>query len=133
MTSKNMGNFVIFDIRQYESKWCSDRLDSNAFKLVKSMKKLGFVVHYYHNSTKREIFQALKKHTGGKTDVNAFGCAICTHGRSDGWLSTFKFQEWINVSEIKYCLHQDKAKALLGKPKVLIVQGMLSRMLCSNK
>ena len=124
MTSKDMGTFIIFDMQQYEDDWQKARSNSNAFKLAGSMEKLGFVVHTYKNPTTDDIVQALKKHTAGQTDVNAFGCAICTHGWSDGWLSTYKEQEWINVAEIKYYLHQDKAKALFGKPKVLLIQGM---------
>jgi hypothetical protein len=123
MTSKNMGKFIIFDMIDYEDGWQHSRTGSNASELRVSMKNLGFDAQIIESPTRDSIFETLKENTTGETNsVNAFGCAICTHGSNHGWLTTYKKDERINVAEIQHFLHEDNATALVGKPKLLIVQ-----------
>ena len=124
MENEIMGTFIIFDTIQYEDDWQHERSGSNSDTLRKSMAKLGFRVKLYKNPTRQRIFQVLKEETCNETPVNAFGCAICTHGWYHGWLTTYKRNEFINVKEIQHYLHEDVCPALNGKPKLLIVQGL---------
>ena len=125
----HMGYFLIFNQEKYSR--ChplqpTPRPGSSvdATKLQTTMEKLGFVVRRYDNLRTQEIQTWLKKYTSATSNanVNAFGCALFSHGCEGGTMATYDGN--INVKDVVESVHGQHAQDLIGKPKIFFFQGL---------
>ena len=125
----HMGYFLIFNQEKYSR--ChplqpTPRPGSSvdATKLQTTMEKLGFTVRRYDNRTTQEIRTWLKKYTSATSNanVNAFGCALFSHGGEGGTMATYDGN--INVKDVVESVHGQHAQDLIGEPKIFFFQGL---------
>ena len=102
--------------------------------------ELEFIVHTYHDYTKKEIQNKLDEYQNlNMDDCEMFGLAIMTHGDAQGWPRCF-FQ-FLYDFELGIVSAKDKMlhissfinpiksnPTLVGKPKLFFIQGIVFKI-----